>query len=399
MSSPPPPLAGVRIVEISSFVAVPLAGMTLAALGAEVIRIDPIGGAADYHRWPLADSGDSIYWAGLNKGKQSMAVDMRSEQGQLLVAKLIVDSGVLITNVTGRQWHSYDTLCAQRPDLIHLEVLGRSDGATGVDYTVNAATGFPMVTGPAGHTGPINHVMPVWDVSCGLYAALSILTALRHRDATGDGSAIRLPLDDVALATAANLGFLTEAMVTGTHRPRLGNAIYGQYGRDFISSDGVSFMVVALTARHFRDLTDLTGTDTAVAAVEEALGADFTDEGQRYQHRGVLDPLFAAWFRTHTADQITAALSATSVLWERYRTFDEVIGTARVTDNPLFTALDQPGIGSYLAPGLPMSVDGAHMAAAAAPVLGEHTATVLAGRLGMSSGEIAALVEQGVVAP
>jgi len=399
VSSPPPPLAGVRIVEISSFVAVPLAGMTLAALGAEVIRIDPIGGAADYHRWPLADSGDSIYWAGLNKGKQSMAVDMRSEQGQHLVAQLIVDSGVLITNVTGRQWHSYDTLCAQRPDLIHLEVLGRGDGATGVDYTVNAATGFPMVTGPAGHTGPINHVMPVWDVSCGLYAALSILTALRHRDATGDGSAIRLPLEDVALATAANLGFLTEAMVTGTRRPRLGNAIYGQYGRDFISSDGVSFMVVALTARHFRDLTDLTGTDTAVAAVEEALGADFTDEGQRYQHRDVLDPLFAAWFRTQTAEQVTAALSATSVLWERYRTFDEVIGTARVTDNPLFTALDQPGIGSYLAPGLPMSIDGAHIAAAAAPVLGEHTAAVLAGRLGMSSGEIAALVEQGVVAP
>ena len=399
MSSPPPPLAGVRIVEISSFVAVPLAGMTLAALGAEVIRIDPIGGAADYHRWPLADSGDSIYWAGLNKGKQSMAVDMRSEQGQLLVAQLIVDSGVLITNVAGRQWHSYETLRIQRPDLIHLEVLGRADGATGVDYTVNAATGFPMVTGPAGHTGPINHVMPVWDVSCGLYAALSILTALRHRDATGDGSAIRLPLDDVALATAANLGFLTEAMVTGTRRPRLGNAIYGQYGRDFTSSDGVSFMVVALTARHFRDLTDLTGTATAVAAAEEKLGADFTDEGQRYQHRDVLDPLFAAWFSTQTADQITAALSATSVLWERYRTFDEVIGTARVTDNPLFTALDQPGIGSYLAPGLPMSVDGAHTAAAAAPVLGEHTATVLAGRLGMSSGEIAALVEQGVVAP
>jgi 2-methylfumaryl-CoA isomerase len=136
-----------------------------------------------------------------------------------------------------------------------------------------------------------------------------------------------------------------------------------------------------------------------VAAAEEKLGADFTDEGQRYQHRDVLDPLFAAWFRTQTAEQITAALSATSVLWERYRTFDEVIGTARVTDNPLFTALDQPGIGSYLAPGLPMSVGGAHTPAAAAPVLGEHTAAVLAGRLGMSSGEIAALVEQGVVKP
>ena len=93
--SPGLPLTGVRIVEISSFVAVPLAGMTLAALGAEVIRIDPIGGAADYHRWPLTDSGDSIYWAGLNRGKRSMAVDMRGEQGQLLIQQLIVDLSLI----------------------------------------------------------------------------------------------------------------------------------------------------------------------------------------------------------------------------------------------------------------------------------------------------------------
>lgn len=114
-ASPAPPLAGVRVVEISSFVAVPLAGMTLAQLGAEVIRVDPIGGAADYHRWPLAESGASIYWAGLNKGKRSVAADMRSPEGQRLVQRLITDSGILITNVAGRQWHSYETLSAQRP--------------------------------------------------------------------------------------------------------------------------------------------------------------------------------------------------------------------------------------------------------------------------------------------
>ena len=391
-------MAGVRIVEISSFVAVPLAGMTLAALGAEVIRVDPVGGAADFRRWPIAESGDSIYWAGLNKGKRSMAVDMRSEQGQRLVQHLIADSGVLITNVTGRQWHSHQTLSKQRPDLIHLEVLGRADGSTGVDYTVNAATGFPLVTGPTGHVGPVNHVMPAWDVSCGLYAALSILAALRHRDATGQGSAIRLPLDDVALAVAANLGFLTEAIVNGIQRPRLGNAIYGQYGRDFTSSDGVSFMVVALTPRHFRDLTELTETAHAVAAVAETLDADFDDEGQRYLHRDVLDGLFAAWFGRHTAQEVDSALTASSVLWERYQSFAEVAISTRVTDNPLFALLDQPRIGSHLAPGLPMSVNGAHTPAQPAPALGEHTAAVLAERLGMDDAEIAALVESGTVA-
>ncbi len=390
------PLSGVRIIEISSFVAVPLAGMTLAQLGAEVIRVDPVGGAADYHRWPLTEDGDSIYWAGLNKGKRSVAADMRAPEGQQLVARLITDAGVLITNVAGRQWHSYETLSAQRPDLIHLEVVGRGDGTTGVDYTVNAATGFPLLTGPPEHSGPVNHVLPAWDVSCGLYAALAILVALRRRDAGGAGSRIRLPLDDVALATAANLGFLTEPMVTGAQRPRLGNAIYGQYGQNFTSSDGASFMVVALTGRHFRDLSELTGTTKAVAAVAEALGADFSNEGQRYEHRAVLTGLFAPWFRSHTADEVSAALSASSVLWERYLDFSEVAEHPRVTDNPLFSLLEQPRIGSYLAPGLPMSVDGAHIAPRPAPALGDDTAAVL-GELGMAPEEITGLVQSGTV--
>lgn len=375
-------LAGTRIVEMSSFVAVPLAGMTLAQLGADVIRIDPVGGAADYRRWPLTAAGESIYWAGLNKGKRSMEVDMRSADGQRLIQRLIAHAGILITNSTGRQWHSHPTLVAMRPDLIHLEVVGRGDGATGVDYTVNAATGFPMVTGPADLDGPVNHVLPAWDVSCGLYAALAVVAAVRHRDRTGEGSSIRLPLDDVALATAANLGFLTEVLVNGAQRPRLGNAIFGQYGRDFTSSDGASFMVVALTPRHFTDLTEMTGTEEAVAALAEALGADFADEGQRFEHRDALNGLFADWFRAHTAEDVATALAATSVLWDRYRTFTEVASSSRVTANPVFAELDQPRIGRHLAPGLPMSVDGAHTAPAPAPELGQHNAEVSAEWLG-----------------
>ncbi len=396
------PLAGVRLVEISSFVAVPLAGMTLAQLGAEVIRVDPIGGAADYRRWPLTDGGDSIYWAGLNKGKRSVAVDMRSSQGQELIARLIADSGprggILITNVVGRDWHGYDALVARRPDLIHLEVSGRSDGGTAVDYTVNAGLGFPLVTGPTTQAGPVNHVLPAWDVTCGLYAALGIVGALRHRDATGEGSRIRLPLEDVALATAGNLGFLTEPMVTGTQRQRLGNSLYGQYGANFTSSDGVWFMLVALTGRHIRDLTEMTGTTKIVAALSDALGADFNDEGQRYRHRDTLSGLFGVWFSEHTGDEIAAALAGTSILWERYRTFAEASVDPKVTANPLFTPLRQPRIGEYLAPGLPLAVDGRRNPAVPAPALGDDTAAVLAERLGMSADEVTDLLESRTVA-
>lgn len=396
-SDPTRPLAGVRIVEISSFVAVPLAGMTLAQLGAEVIRVDPIGGAADYHRWPLTADGESIYWAGLNKGKRSVAADMRSPEGQELVQRLIADSGVLITNVAGRQWHSYETLTQRRPDLIHVEVSGRADGGTGVDYTVNASIGFPLVTGPPELATPVNHVLPAWDVTCGIYTALAVTTALRHRDATGQGQRISIPLENVALATAGNLSFFTEAMINGTERQRIGNSVYGQYGQDFTSSDGAAFMIVALTGRHFRDLTEITGTAKAVAALAETLGADFTDEGHRYEHRDALFGLFNEWFSQHTAEEITDALSASSVLWERYRTFAEAARGERVTANALFTPLDQPRIGQYLAPGLPMAIGGVYPPAVAAPALGDDTVAVLEEWLGLSQEDIAHLTDAGTV--
>lgn len=396
------PLDGIRVVEISSFVAVPLAGMTLSQLGCEVVRVDPIGGAADYARWPVTESGSSIYWAGLNKGKRSLAVDLRSPEGRLLVQRLITEGGplggILITNVAGREWHSYDTLAAMRPDLIHLEVSGRADGGTGVDYTVNAGIGFPLVTGPPSTAEPVNHVLPAWDVTCGLYAALAITAAVRHRDATGQGSRIRLPLEDVALATASNLGFLSEPMINGTQRQRLGNAIYGQYGQDFTSQDGVSFMIVALTGRHIRDLATVTGTSEALAALAQTLGADFADEGDRYRHRDALTGLFAPWFAARSAGQISAELASTSVLWERYRTFAEAAQDARVTESALFTTVQQPRIGDYLAAGSPISVDGAHSPAVTAPTLGDDTVDVLTERLGMSTAEVLGLRESGIIA-
>ncbi|MBX7455649.1 CoA transferase [Mycolicibacterium sp. 3033] len=390
------PLAGVRIVEISSFVAVPLAGMTLAQLGAEVVRIDPIGGAADYRRWPLTDAGESIYWAGLNKGKRSLAVDMRSGAGQELVTQLIADSGVFLTNVTGRDWHAHEALRELRPDLIQVEVSGRADGGTAVDYTVNAGIGFPLATGAHDSDGPVNHVLPAWDVSCGLYAALAVVTALRHRDSSGEGQHVTIPLENVALATASNLSLLTEAMVCGTSRARIGNAVYGTYGQDFTGSDGSVFMVVALTGRHFRDLTGLTGTVDDVAALADSVGADFADEGQRYTHRGALSALFAGWFARHTGEQIAAALADTSVLWERYRTFAEA--AERVADNPMFTVLQQPRIGSYAATGVPMAIDGTYPPPDVAPALGDDTATVLGDWLGLGAARIDALRAAGAVA-
>jgi 2-methylfumaryl-CoA isomerase len=398
-SSPELPLDGITVVEVSSFVAAPLCGVTLAQLGADVIRVDPIGGAADFRRWPLAASGSSIYWTGLNKGKRSATIDLRSPEGQVLVQRLVVEGdGIVVTNAAGWDWLSHDRMAALRSDVIHVQLLGRGDGSTGVDYTVNAAVGFPFVTGPADHRGPINHVLPAWDVCSGLYAALAVTAAVYRRDQAGHGAEISLALEDVALAVGGHLGFLTEPQVNGTQRPRLGNSIYGQYGQDFTSRDGVSFMVVTLTGRHFRDLVAVTGTATAVSAVAEALGADFSAEGDRYRYRDVLSGLFSAWFSEHPAADITDALSATTVLFERYRTFAEVAHDDKVVGNPLFTRMHQPGIGEYFAPAMPASIDGSHPASAAAPTLGQDTADLLAERLGLSPAEITRLADAGTIA-
>lgn len=391
------PLAGVRVIEIASFVAVPLAGMTLAQLGADVVRIDPVGGAADYRRWPVTEDGTSIYWTGLNKGKRSLVADLRAPEGQRLVQRLIAESGVVLTNMTGRQWLSFDTLVNERADLIHLEVVGRADGSTAVDYTVNAATGFPLVTGPAEYSAPINHVLPAWDIACGLHGALAVVAALHRRDRTGEGCRVRLALEDVALGTASALGFLTEAMINGTRRERIGNALYGQYGQTFTGSDGAYFMIVTLTDRHFRDLTELTGTTKIIAALAEARDIDFTDEGQRYRHRDVLTGLFDGWFAERTGAQIEAALAGTSLLWDRYRSFAEAAVDERLCGNAMFTKLHQPRVGDYLAAGLPASLDGAHPPAVAAPDLGAHTVQVLTD-LGMTTDEIDQLRRSGAVA-
>ena len=130
-----------------------------------------------------------------------------------------------------------------------VQITGHRDGSTALDYTVNSAVGFPMVTGPARRDAPVNHVFPAWDVITGLTAATGILAALRRRSATGEGEHITLALSDVGYATVGNLGHIGEAIVNGTERAPIGNDLYGAFGRDFATKDARRVMIAAITAR------------------------------------------------------------------------------------------------------------------------------------------------------
>ena len=122
--------------------------MTLAQHGADVIRFDAIGGGIDYERWPLTPDGQSLYWQGLNKGKRSIQVDLRSPEGRELITALATapgpDAGIFTTNFPAVGWLSYDSLRQHRDDLVMVAITGNHDGSTAVDYTVNCAVGYPL---------------------------------------------------------------------------------------------------------------------------------------------------------------------------------------------------------------------------------------------------------------
>ena len=398
-------LSGLRVVEGSAFVAAPLGGMTLAQLGADVIRFDPIGGGLDSRRWPITTDGQSLFWAGMNKGKRSVAVDLRSPRGRELLTDLITapgpDAGLFLTNFPAAGWLDYDRLVKRRADLVMVNIVGNHDGSSAVDYTVNPATGFPWATGPTNLGVPFNHLLPAWDAITGTLAAAGVLAAERHRRIHRQGQFVRLALSDVAFAMVGHLGKIAEVQINKNERPKYGNYLYGAFGRDFATKDGKRIMVVGLTPRQWQNLVEATGIHEACSQIEKLMGVDLSDEGDRFAAREVIGAVLKPWIISRTLAQVAAIFDAHDVCWGPYQTFTELVETdPRCSpENPMFDLVEQPGIGTYLMPGSPLAFGACdRVPPQAAPQLGEHTDEVLAGILGLSDAAIGRLHDDGVVA-
>jgi 2-methylfumaryl-CoA isomerase len=398
-------LSGLRVVEGSAFVAAPLGGMTLAQLGADVIRFDQIGGGLDHKRWPLADGSESLFWAGLNKGKRSIQLDLRSGEGRELATALVTaggdDAGLFLTNFPAHGWLAYEELRARRPDLVMVALTGNRDGTSEVDYTVNPATGFPWATGPRNLAEPLNSVLPAWDVAMGTLAAVGLLAAERHRARTGQGQVVRLSLSDVAFAMVGNLGRIAEAQLDGRDQPKDGNYLYGAFGHDFETRDGRRLMVVALTARQWKALRDATGIHAACRSIEEATGHDLSSEAGRFEARDLIAALLRPWFAGRDLADVREAFAGTGVSWGSYQTFRQLVteDPRCSTENPMFEEVEHPGVGNYLMPGSPLDFSALErLPVRRAPILGEHTQEILTDVLGLSAGEIGRLYDAGIVA-
>lgn len=394
-------LSGLRIIECAAFIAAPFGSLNLAKLGADVIRIDPVGGGVDQFRWPVTAQGHSFYWAGLNKGKRSICLDLSQAEGRDLARALICapgeDAGIFLTNLAPRPWLSHESLVELRSDLISLQVVGNADGSTALDYTVNAAVGFPQVTGGAGEHGPVNHVLPAWDLLAGMTIATALLAAERQRRRTGQGHRMRLALSDVALAACGDLGYLAEVQVNGQDRQRLGNHIYGAFGHDFETADGRRIMVAAVSVHQWRALCAATGFDAA--SLERERGVSLQDEATRFAERDSIVARLLPWFRSRSLSDAGAALEAAGACWGPYQTFRQLLDEDPRCSiaNPLFENVPAPHLGNLLTPRSPISVaDSTGVSALSPPQLGEHTRSVLAEVLSLPAHAIDDLCRRGV---
>ncbi len=300
-------LHGLRVVEAASFIAAPSCALHMAQMGAEVIRIDQAGGGPDFHRWPLAPGGGaSLYWEGLNKGKKSVALDLSRPEGRELAAAIITApgeaGGLFVTNYPGGRLPRLRPACGARPDLICLRVMGWPDGRPAVDYTVNSAVGVPLMTGPVGARGPVNHVLPAWDLLAGAYGAFCLLAAerARRRRRAGPGdpaAAVRRGARQHGPPRADRGGAVDRGgpPAPGQRAVRRLRPRFRHRGRQ--AADGGGHHAAAME-RAGRDPRP----GAPVAAIEAELGVSFArDEGLRFVHRARLLPLFDAAFARQDA--------------------------------------------------------------------------------------------------
>lgn len=399
-------LDDLSIIEVSSFVASPTAGLYCAQMGAEVIRVDHKAGGLDYDRYMLTKEGRSLSWENLNRAKKSVALDLRSSEGRELCVELARKTGQCITNLPEKSFLNHAAMSDGRPDMVSLRIMGWHDGRQAMDFTVNAASGYPLMCGPEewdlATAPPVNQVLPAWDFVTGAYCAFALLAGLRNRDRTGEGSEIRVPLGDVAIGTMANSGAMAEMLYRGADRERLGNAIWGAFGRDFRSRDGKRFMVAALTAKQWDGLIAAFGVADEIAALEAEVGVSFAEgDRPRFEHRHRLFDLFQGTAGSLDYADLSQRMADNGCTFERYRTmFEAANDPVLIDENPLFgpspanpSGFEYPATRSFA--NMPEKQAGEP---APAPYLGQHSEEILAERLGLASGAIGRLVDAGTVA-
>ncbi len=404
------PLAHLRVLDLSRVLAGPWAGQTLADLGADVIKIERPGCGDDTRHWgppylKAADgtpTGEAAYFLSANRGKRSVTVDFTRPEGQAIVRALAAQSDVLLENFKVGGLAQYgldaDSLRALNPRLIYCSVTGfGQDGPyrdlPGYDFMIQGMGGLMSLTGQPDGTpggGPVKVGVALADVLTGLYATIGVLAALAHRERSGEGQHVDLALLDVQVAVLANqaLNYLT----TGCAPQRLGNAHPNIVPyQTFAAADGHLILAVGNDAQFARCCAVL-------GCPELAADERFASNRARVAHRAELVPRLAACFATQPRDTWLAALANANVPCGPINTLDQVFADAQVQHRQMRVELPHAQAGTVALVGSPLKLSATpveyHLPP---PQLGEHTATVLAQRLGYTADDLARLRAAGIV--
>jgi crotonobetainyl-CoA:carnitine CoA-transferase CaiB-like acyl-CoA transferase len=388
-----PPLAGVRVVDLSRVLAGPYATMTLADLGADVVKVEHPKGGDETRSWgPPFAGGESAYFLSVNRGKRSVALDLKDPEGRDLALELCARADVVIENFrrggAARLGLDYAAVRARRPDVVYCTITGfgrrEPQSRPGYDFTVQAESGLMSITGdPDGE--PTKVGVAVVDVLTGLNAAVAILAALHRRSQTGEGELIEISLLESAFAALVNVA--AGALVTGEEAKRYGNAHpsivpYQRFG----TADG-SLAVAAANDGLYRKLC------AAVGRPDLAADERYATNDARVANRRSLVAELAAVFGERKTDEWLRVLLDAGVPAGEIRGVRTAIENAGAT-----TDVEHPTAGTLPIVNAPFSLAQASLPSPVAPpLLGEHTAEVLA-EVGVDDKRLAALERRGVIA-
>lgn len=381
LQTPPSlPLAGVKVVEFCQVAAGPFCGMLLADFGAEVVKVEPPEGDS-LRQWPPINGGFSENFASLNRGKRSVALDLKQADDLEFARALVLEADVLVENnrpgVMQRLGLDWDWFKPRKPTLVYCSIsafgqTGPRAAEGGFDLTIQAASGVMSVTGEA-QGAPVKCGVPVSDFTAGLYAAFSIASLLARVRAGGDGGHIDVPMYATTLAIAALQ--TSEYFGTGRNPRKLGsahprNAPYQAYR----ASDGW-FVLAAGNDKLWRAVAEVAGT------LELLEDARFASPTLRAANQEVLRDLLEVAFVQASAAYWLERLRAVGVPCAPINEYEEALGDPQAGHLGLIREMTLPGGHATRTVGCPVRVDGeAPDVDTTPPALGADTAALRRGR-------------------
>ncbi|NDR56696.1 MULTISPECIES: CaiB/BaiF CoA transferase family protein [Aliiruegeria] len=408
-TAPGAALSGLRVLDMTRILAGPWATQILADMGAEVIKIERPGVGDDTRSWGPPNVTDqqgrdrgAAYFHSANRSKKSVTVDMVRPEGQRVLKALAGRCDVVIENFKvgglAKYGLDYASIEAIKPDIVYCSITGFGQtgpyaNRAGYDFLIQAMGGLMSVTGQADGTPgaePIKVGVALTDVLTGLYAVIGILSALRHRDATGEGQHIDMSLLDVQVATLANQAM--NFLATGTSPGRLGNAHPSIVPyQAFAASDGHVILAV--------------GNDGQFARFCEAAGAPglatderFATNPGRVRHRDVLIPILQGLMSGRSMDDWITTLNAANVPVGPINSIERVFADPHVRFRGLQTYPTTPDGDALVGVGSPLKLSRTPaVAPLAAPDLGADTGAVLSRLLDPSTFDLEALMADGTI--